>query len=471
MESERRLPDRLYKYRALTARTLDMVVGDRLHFADPSTFNDPMDSRPSLQNDVDGFELARILWMLIEQRTVAEMRAAARAMKLKGPETTNWIETHSGGEADQLLADIADKAFGTSGPDYESEIELRKKLPYRIELELLRRYEKGIVSLGERDDCPLMWSHYGDQHRGICIGFSIPVRSAGAVQKVDYSGRRLVKASDVAAMLDGNDEAHASVDKSVLLTKAKNWSYEREWRLIGRQGTQGSPLELEEIIFGTECKPSAKYTVVKALEERPRSAKFYEMCEQHGTFDLKKRELSRNEELFVRHPRRHLSSVEAFKPVDTPSRTTGERSSGLGGSRSKATRVDSPEMSRTVEVSDRTFSRFEQSKNSREESDDAALRRLLVSIRPWVRHGVSLPHGTLLAMHNHGRKHYGVVLGGSWVVGGKRFRSPSAASREVGRTLDGRKTQWNGWREWSVKRPGDKEWMSLSLLRLQSNRV
>ena len=106
-----------------------------------------------------------------------------------------------------------------------------------------------------------------------------------------------------------------------------------------------------------------------------------------------------------------------------------------------------PEVSRTVEVSDWTFGRFQQSKKSTKESDDAALRRLLVSMCPWVSHGVSLPHGTLLVMRNHGRRHYGVILGGTWIVGGKRFQSPSAASREVGRTLDGRKTEWNGWRE------------------------
>ena len=152
MESGRRLPERLYKYLALNARTLDMVVGDRLHFADPRTFNDPLDSRPSLQNDVNGVELARILWMLIEQRTVAEMRTAAAAMKLKDPETANWIETRSGEEADQSVADIVDTAFGGRDADYESEIEPKGRLTYRIELELLRRYKKGIVSLGERDD-------------------------------------------------------------------------------------------------------------------------------------------------------------------------------------------------------------------------------------------------------------------------------------------------------------------------------
>lgn len=51
------LPKRLYKYLDLTARTSDMVVGDKLHVADPSTFNDPLDTRPSVEADVDDAEL------------------------------------------------------------------------------------------------------------------------------------------------------------------------------------------------------------------------------------------------------------------------------------------------------------------------------------------------------------------------------------------------------------------------------
>ena len=260
MEREKRLPTRLYKYRDLTARTLGMVVGDQLHFADPSTFNDPLDTRPSVEDDVDKGELGRILRILTERNTAADMRAGAKAMKLTEPRTKDWIEKHSRNQADERIAEIE---YGASDPDYDFETALRSQLRYCIELELLRGYEKGIVSFAERDDCPLMWSHYGAQHRGICLGYSVPKKSTEDVQKVAYGGGRLVKASDVGAMLDGDDEARARVDAAVMLRKAESWSYEREWRLIGRRGTEGSPLELEEIIFGMKCKESVKYTVMK----------------------------------------------------------------------------------------------------------------------------------------------------------------------------------------------------------------
>ena len=179
MEREKRPPTRLYKYRDLTSRTLDMVVGDQLHFADPSTFNDPLDTRPSLDNDVGVGELGRVLWMLTEQRSAAEMREAADAMRLKGPKTTDLIEKRSRGQADERMAEIE---YSAMDPEFDTEM----TIGYRIELELLRRYEKGIVSFAERDDCPLMWSHYGDQHRGICLGYSVPEKSTVDVQKVAY---------------------------------------------------------------------------------------------------------------------------------------------------------------------------------------------------------------------------------------------------------------------------------------------
>ena len=321
MKRKKRLPKRFYKYRDFTARTLDMVVGDKLHFADPSTFNDPLDTRPSLENDVDNGELGRVLRILTEQRTAAEMCAAAHAMRLNGPKTTDLIEKRSRGQADQLMAEIEDRA---TDPEYDSESALRSQLCYRIELELLRRYDKGIVSFAEQDDCLLMWSHYGDEHRGICMGYSVPEQSAGDVHKVAYGGGRFVRASDVAAMLAGDVKARTRVDESVLLRKAESWSYEREWRLIGRGGTQHSPLELEEIIFGMKCKASAKYALMTALKKRDRAVKFYEIREERGTFNLKKYPLSYADELFVYFPRRDLSLLERLEAVAVRETTTGD---------------------------------------------------------------------------------------------------------------------------------------------------
>ena len=45
----KQVPDRLYKYRHFDDVTLEALVDDTVYFADPTRFNDPLDSRPSLE--------------------------------------------------------------------------------------------------------------------------------------------------------------------------------------------------------------------------------------------------------------------------------------------------------------------------------------------------------------------------------------------------------------------------------------
>jgi hypothetical protein len=311
MASKRSVPRRLFKYRGFNNLTLDMIIADNLYYADPSTFNDPLDTRPSLNPDLPAADLERALRQLVEERVSAEMSAAAKTIKYKGPKTLDHIGRHSRLQADRVIADVS---YNATNPDYEMADPHQFLLGHYLEKELLQQYEKGIVSLAERANCPLMWSHYGDQHHGVCIGYSVPADVGEDLHKVKYGGKRLVDASKVVAMLDGNKNARRQVDEAVLLRKAASWRYEQEWRLIGQRGLQDSPLELEEVIFGMRCKESVKYAVISALDGRRRPVRFYEMREIHGTFKLKKCPLD-DGEMRAWFPRRSRDIHEAFQSV------------------------------------------------------------------------------------------------------------------------------------------------------------
>ncbi len=311
MSKQPNTPTRLYKYRAFSNRLLDMLVEDELYYANPSDFNDPLDSRPTLAADLDVHELEHLLSRLVTQRTKAEMTAAANAIKYRGPRTLDHIARHSRNKAAQLVSQVE---YSAGNPIYDVMDPHRFLLRQYLEEELLRRYDRGIVSFGSRATCPLMWSHYGDQHRGICAGYSVPADATDQLHKINYGGSRNVKASDVAAM-DINADARRRVDEAVLLRKAASWRYEREWRLIGNRGSQPSPLELEEVVFGIRCQPTVKYAIVKALENRRRPVQFNEMHECPGTFQLRKRRLD-VDELGVSLPRRSRDALEAFENLD-----------------------------------------------------------------------------------------------------------------------------------------------------------
>jgi hypothetical protein len=102
-----------------------------------------------------------------------------------------------------------------------------------IDLERLRQDMQndvdkvGILSLTERRDDLLMWSHYANSHRGLCLEFATSIYEVffGRTQPVVYSGER--------SIFDPREPETKRVE-NVVLTKSKHWTYELEWPLSSR---------------------------------------------------------------------------------------------------------------------------------------------------------------------------------------------------------------------------------------------
>lgn len=77
-----------------------------------------------------------------------------------------------------------------------------------------------IACFSERNDSILMWSHYGDSLRGGCLCFdtSKDVALFGKAQKVQYTDLRSYQSNF-----------------NLYFTKASDWSYEQEWRIVVEQ--------------------------------------------------------------------------------------------------------------------------------------------------------------------------------------------------------------------------------------------
>jgi len=138
-----------------------------------------------------------------------------------------------------------------------------------------------------------------------------------------------------------------------------------------------------------------------------------------------------------------------------------------------------PEM-RTIEVDFDIHKLIETERKSFAEPPNAVLRRLL-KLQPqdelpvaingapdrdaWTGKGVKLPAGTELRMEYRGKEHRGVIQNSAWAVGGKNYKSPSAAAGGVATTKSGKRPSLDGWKYWQVRRPGDAGWVALSSLR------
>lgn len=307
-------PNRVYRYQAISARTIESLCRDALYFAHPAEFNDPLDCKPTVIADSGRDALRAILVELIKRRIAAETLAALSKARLQGKKA----EAHANRSGEQgAQRELTNIAYNATDPEYEGSEENAECLLLRseIEREVIRRYDRGVCCFSAVIDNPLLWSHYADQHRGVCIGYSLARVPKPKLHKVVYGGNRAVATSLIArALLENDHEAHNLLDRDVLLRKAPPWRYEREWRLLGNKGVQDSSLELADVTFGLRCPEALKHALVSALE--PRVVKFFVMYELTGTFKLKRRLLD-TDELRAYFPKITRSGIEIFGPAES----------------------------------------------------------------------------------------------------------------------------------------------------------
>lgn len=116
--------------------------------------------------------------------------------------------------------------------------------------------ELGAICFSEEWTNPVQWSHYGDRHRGIVLGFDIP-KDHG--HKVNYEGDRIQE-----SIVSGFSASEQDLGRKLLTTKYKHWSYEEEVRmLINLDNTSLSSgmhflpyckaLAIKEVIIGPRC--------------------------------------------------------------------------------------------------------------------------------------------------------------------------------------------------------------------------
>ena len=308
-------PKKIYRYQQFNARTVESLCHDHLHFADPTAFNDPLDCQPTVESDSDRNELRLLLTEIISRRIEAEAIASLENAKLKGQKAAGYAKKLGVQAAHNKLAYLA---YHATNPEYEVSEEEAEcwLLIAEIQRELLKQYDRGVCCFASALDNPLLWSHYGDQHRGLCVGYNLDRNPIPKLHKVIYGGSRIVATSlIVKALLEKDPKSQELLDRNVLLRKAYPWRYEREWRLIGNRGVQDSILALKDVTFGLRCPTAVVHAIVTALESREDEIKFYEIHEVRGSFKLKRRPVDIGEiHAFLPHTAR--SGVEIFGPIN-----------------------------------------------------------------------------------------------------------------------------------------------------------
>ena len=185
---EEKYPSLLYKYYEIKKFLPKLLSGETLKFSCPFDFNDPFESRSCYQLDSSD-EGRRFIREMVNRRYTNPSLKISEARRIE-------------------------KRFRTPLALEDNE----------LANEVIRRV--GVCCFSEAKDSILMWSHYGNEHKGICIGFDTSKSLFQLAWKVKYREEFPI----VRRPTDGED---VLLEKT-LLTKAACWSYEKEWRIVKR---------------------------------------------------------------------------------------------------------------------------------------------------------------------------------------------------------------------------------------------
>jgi DUF2971 family protein len=164
---------------------------------------------------------------------------------------------------------------------------------------VLERTKEGIVKL-HRPLCfsrswnnILMWSHYGDRHKGICLGFDITEATA---MEVKYFQNLHI----VGPLVDAPREDQKPTFALLYAGKYGGWCYEEEVRVYGEPDKEkegkcfvsfSEHLRLREVIAGARFPKSSKpafddalksYSGIKIVKTTRSTERFEIKRDEHG---------------------------------------------------------------------------------------------------------------------------------------------------------------------------------------------
>jgi hypothetical protein len=136
-------------------------------------------------------------------------------------------------------------------------VDLRNKVHRKAILETIKKMnqDKGLLCFSESWDSSVMWSHYAESHRGVCLGFDVRDSMLTPVTYKKTRPKFPVDASELSVKWAEN----------LLYTKQTDWKYEKEFRFfvqldhsIVESGLYfydfSEKLQLCEVILGPRCE-------------------------------------------------------------------------------------------------------------------------------------------------------------------------------------------------------------------------
>lgn len=169
----------------------------------------------------------------------------------------------------------------------------KKRLESFIETQ---KNHTGIFSLTKHKDDILMWSHYANDHKGICIELSPNCNDEehldfwGNILPVKYYEKNNLPEINLYRIRDDPVKAVTNC----FLTKANQWKYEAEWRTIDMKGPGLKKMPegiISSVVLGCCIKPEDRDFIIDLASNYLAPVKIFQADKNPRYYELEFREV------------------------------------------------------------------------------------------------------------------------------------------------------------------------------------
>lgn len=243
-----------FKYMSINQYLYESISNQTLWFSSYLKFNDPFEAKKPIAHGSDEATIENFLRMSIDNNGINE--------------SNNYV-----------LKKIAEW----------------KENPMIVEKEIKSDIERQFCNLGiccfsEIKDDILMWSHYANGHKGVCLEFDI---SNELLFKDTYNPNNIYPYkinypvdNTFQKLFDPSILPEESL-LGYLVTKSNRWQYEQELRIFGQCGTRKFNHNcLSAIYFGTSVDKDQKKAIINICSKIYPNINFYQMSINENEYKL-----------------------------------------------------------------------------------------------------------------------------------------------------------------------------------------
>lgn len=276
------LPGSLYRYRGDVEHAIDEIENEYIYLSPIDKINDPFDSscKFTYEEALTVVKPAIYFWkscFFLEKKTWYEALNKILKQDDIGKKEVSMEEFFL--FLEEKVSMTGDRFCAKDG----------SKLYYFSSMNSVHRRKNGTLAcFSEEGDNIIMWSHYANSHKGVCLEYepqlldkSNPEHSSilTSIRKVWYSNLRFE-------------------DKEGLFSpfvKSNAWNYEKEWRLF-KESFDPEKIKfpcLKSVYLGMNFgyQTNELDRIIKALSNKTRKIELYFYTPSHSEFSLKRRRI------------------------------------------------------------------------------------------------------------------------------------------------------------------------------------